>query len=238
MDEQLVALYHQHVAASFDRQTRLSDFLEREAQGADWHYQVSTATLAFGSTVKFQAHDLGSHAEADNSWMWVWCNPHMKLTPANHDLSVAVRALGSRYGIEAFAATSYFDVGPVLGEDLSGVADHVFGIVVSGELGYNAYYTMPYENGRFTALLRDERLRSDEPHPLARVASVFPQVVASYPVLDQRAALLGYLEWYGYEPLQEAHAIRLVENGTEVLHAEFDDMSRMTNLTAHLRPHS
>src|SRR5262249_43086439 len=159
-----------------------------------------TATLKFGSSVTFQAHDLGSHAEPDNSWMWVWCNPHLNLTPANQALGAAVRGLGKRLGIGAFSATSYFDVGPILGDDLGPVAADVFGIVGGGELGYNAYYTMPFENGRFTALLRDERLRCDEPYPLLRIATIFPQVTSGYPVLNHRSAFAGYLDWYGYTP--------------------------------------
>jgi hypothetical protein len=235
MDERLVALYHQHVAAAYDRQMRLADLIEREAPGANWHYQTSTATLRFGDTLQFAAYDLGSHAFPDNSWMWVWCNPHLKLTPANRELAEAVRQLGQQHGIPAFSATSYFDVGPILGEQLTEVASHVFGLVVAGELGYPAYYTMPFENGRFTALLRDDRLRPDEPYPLVRIASIFPRALSDYPILDHRAAFLGYLRWYGFAPEANGRSVRVVENGEEVMRAEFDELNRMTNLTGRFK---
>src|SRR4051794_14669137 len=107
MDEQLIALYHRHVAAAYDRQMRLADFLEREAPGENWDYQISTATLRFGSRVSFAAHDLGSYADPDNSWMWVWCNPHLNLTPANREVAAAVQRMGQERGIPAFTATRY-----------------------------------------------------------------------------------------------------------------------------------
>jgi hypothetical protein len=235
MDEQLIALYHRHVAAAFDRQMRLADFIEREAPGENWHYQVSTATLRFGENVQFQAHDLGSHATSDNSWLWVWCNPHLNLTPANRELAEAVQRLGQQHNIPAFTATRYFDVGPILGEHLGEIASHVFGIVIGGELGYNAYYTMPFANGRFTALLRDDRLRCDEPYPLARIASVFPRAIGSYPILNHRDAFLGYLDWYGLTPESEGQAVRVNDNGEEVMRADFDELNRMTNLTGRLK---
>jgi|SRR5579883_326697 len=235
MDEQLIALYHRHVAAACDRQMRLGDFIEREAPGENWHYQVSTATLSFGAKVKFEAHDLGSHAFTDNSWLWVWCNPHLHLTATNHELATAVQQLGQQLGIPAFTATRYFDVEPILGEQLSEVASHVFGIVVGGELGYHAHYTMPFEHGRFTALLRDERLRCDEPHPLLRISSIFPQALCDYPIMDHRAAFLAYLNWYGYTPEVAGQSVCVVENGEEVMRAEFDELNRMTNLTGRFR---
>lgn len=238
MDEQLVALYHRHVAAAYDRQMRLGDFIEREAPGENWSYQTSTATLKFGAKVVFTAHDLGSHAAPDNSWMWVWCNPHLGLTPSNRALAASVQQLGTRLGIPAFGATTYFDIGPVLGEQLGEVASHVFGIVIGGEFGYSAHYTMPFANGRFTALLRDDRLRCDEPYPLVRIASIFPRAISEYPVLDHRAAFLGYLDWYGFVPEADARCVRIVEGGEEVMRADFDKRNRMKNLTGRFQGRS
>src|SRR5262249_7949703 len=126
MDEQLIALYHQHVAAAFDRQMRLADFLERKASGANWNYQVSTATLKFGPKVTFEAHALGSYADPDGSWMWDWLNPQLNLTPANLKLAKAVQRLGKKLGISAFTADRYFVVEPILGEELSEDAAYVF----------------------------------------------------------------------------------------------------------------
>jgi len=232
MDEQLVSLYHRHVAAAYDRQLRLGDFLEREANGTNWHYQVSTATLSFGPTVKFQAHDLGAHAEIDNSWLWAWYGSQMNLTPTMGDLGEAVRKLGERHGIVAFSSTQSVDVAAILGEELGRIVSHVFGIIVSGELGYQAYYTMPYKRGRSTVLLRDARLRADEPDPLGRVATIFPQVLTGFPILDHRTALIGYLNSYAYVPKAEGRLVRVVENGVELLRAEFDETNHMTDLTA------
>src|SRR5438128_942509 len=102
----------------FDRQLRLAEFLEQNAGGANWGYTISTATLTFGSQVRFEAHDLGSHAHPDNSWLWAWNNPHLKLTPANRALAEAVRRLGQQTGIKEFLAERQFDLEPILSEDL------------------------------------------------------------------------------------------------------------------------
>lgn len=230
MDAQLVALYHRHVAAAYDQQLRLGDFLDREAAGAALHYQVSTATLSFGPAVRFRALDLGSHSTLDNSWLWGWYSSQLNLA-TTAELCMAVRDLGERTGVPAFTAAQAFDPGPVLGEELGRIASHAFGIVVSGELGFQGYYTVPYRRGRSAVLLRDDRLKVTEPNPVARVATIFPQVLTGFPILDHRAALLGYLAHYGVAPAVEGRAVVAAGSGTEALRAEFDDLNRLTNLT-------
>ncbi|WP_439629289.1 DUF6882 domain-containing protein [Gemmata sp.] len=237
MDAQLVALYHRHVAAAYDRQLRLGDFLEREAGGAAWHYQASTAALSFGPAVKFQAHDLGAHAAAGNTWRWSWHGTQATFSAAARDLQGAVVRLGERLRVAALSAPGAFEVGPVLGDELAPIAAHVFGLVASGELGYQGYYTMPYQSGRYTVLLRDDRLRAEEPNPVARVAAIFPQVLTGFPILDHRAALLGYLAYYGVAPTTDGPAVVAAGSGTEALRAEFDDLNRMTNLTGTVQGH-
>ncbi|VTU00536.1 Uncharacterized protein OS=Rhodopirellula sp. SWK7 GN=RRSWK_03814 PE=4 SV=1 [Gemmataceae bacterium] len=230
MDARLVALYHRHVAAAYDQQLRLGDFLDREAAGAALHYQVSTATLSFGPAVKFRALDLGSHSTIDNSWLWGWCGTQLNLAHSA-ELRRGARDLAARTGVAAFTAAQAFDVGPVLGDDLGRIVAHVFGIVASAELGFQGYYTVPYRSGRSTVLLRDDRLKAAEPDPVARVATIFPQVLTGFPILDHRAALLGYLAHYGVAPTVEGRAVVAAERGTEALRAEFDDLNRLTNLT-------
>src|SRR5262245_10051969 len=144
MDQALLALYHRHVAAAFDRQMRLADFLEREeAAGKPFKYTISAATLVFDDAVSFSALDLGSHADPDNSWLWAWCHPHLKLTPANQQLGQAVRKLGQRAGVAAFSADRQVSCDDLLGPDVSPVAAHLFAAIVVGELGFDAYYTIP-----------------------------------------------------------------------------------------------
>src|SRR5690242_12884081 len=115
MDQALLALYNRHVGAAFDRQMRLADLLEREAGGEAWNYTISTACLEFGTSVRFEALNLGSHADPDNSWLWAWCNPHLNLTPANRELGEAVRKLGRDAGIVALVADRQVSCADLLG---------------------------------------------------------------------------------------------------------------------------
>ena len=226
----LLDLYHRHVGMGLDRQLRLGEFLEERTGGTEWRYTISTATLTFGTQIKFEAHDLGSHADPDNSWLWTWCNPHLKLTPANWALAEAVRDLGSRIGVPEFLAERQFDLESLLGDELSEHAAHVFGMILGGELDYDAYYSIPFEHGRSTALIRDNRLRFTEELPLGRIVMVFTRAVSVLPVFDQRAALVGYVRAYGLTPSVTSDQMWAADSRGNQLTVRFDSLGRVAEM--------
>src|SRR6185437_3331117 len=229
MDQQLLDLYHRFVGRAFDRQLRFAEFQERKAPGADWTYATETAALTFGK-FKFEAPLVGSHAEHNDSWLWSWANRTVKLSITNRALGDTIRALAHRAMVPEFAKNA-FPIEPVLGEHLAAEAVHVFGAVLVGELEYDAYFIAPFDGGRLLLLIRDDRLRSAEKHPLAQVLSVFPQVIASLPVLDPRMAFIEYAKSYGLIASETADGVKIAGTGPGELTATFDARNRLKSLT-------
>ena len=227
MDHQLIALYHRHVGPAFDRQLRFNDFLERKAPGEDWEYDSETATLSFGK-LKFEAPVVGSHAEHNNSWLWAWSNKHLKLTVTNRALGDTVRMLVHRLGVHSLAAPG-FSLEPLLGSELTEDAAHVLGMVLSRELEFNAYFLTPYDGGTGLTLIRDKRLAHTERRPLARVMTVFPQVIDALTVYDHRAAFISYIRDYGLTATDDAGGVRVTHDKGELV-ASFDDRNRLTGI--------
>jgi len=155
----------------------------------------------------------------------------MKLTPANQKLAMNVQKLGRKTGISALNADRQVSCDELLGDDLSPIAAHVFALIVMGELGFDAYYTMPFPNGRFATVITDERLRAAPSNPSARILSVFPQVLSDFPVFDHRAAFNSYVESYGLTAESREETVRVLDAGVETLEATFDGSNRMINLT-------
>jgi hypothetical protein len=230
MDQALLALYHRHIAVACDRQMRLGDLLEREAQGKPWSYTISTARLAFGDALHFKALDLGTHAEPDNSMLWAWCNPHLKLTSANRAVGATVRKLGRDAGIAALTAKGQVSCDEILGKDLSPLAVQVLAAIVAGELGFDAYFMVPFAHGEAVALIRDKRLRVDVPSPAARIVTIFPQVLTAFAVLYHRAAFIAYATSYGLSVQEKPKTVRVFADGQEVLKATFDARNRIKEL--------
>jgi hypothetical protein len=227
MDQQLIALYHRHVAAAFDRQLRFNEFVVRKAPGEDWEYDTETAILTFGK-LKFEAPLIGTHSFSNNSWLWAWSNKHVKLTVTNRALGDTVRMLVHRLGVHALAAAG-FSLEPLLGPELTEDAAHVLGMVLARELGYNAYHLTPYEGGTGLTIIRDNRLDFTERRPLVRLITIFPQVIDALTVFDHRAAFIGHAHDYQLAITEVPGGVR-VTHGKDELVARFDDRNRLTGL--------
>jgi hypothetical protein len=233
MDDQLISLYHRHVALAYDRQLRLAEFLARKAPKTQPHYDAATAMLSFGK-LRFEAHLLGSLQEHNNSWLWAWSDRtrNLTLTLTNRALGTAIRAIAHRLGVHSLAAPG-FTLEPLLGPSLAHRAPEVLGAFLAPELGYDAYYIA--DGGRTTILIRDDRLKPTEKHPLRRVRTVFPQVIAQLPVLDHKAAFASYARDYGLTVQETPHAGTVVA-GTDSLTATFDEQNRLTKLEGTVAP--
>ena len=231
MDQQLLDLYHRFVGMAFDRQMRFAEFLERKAPGAQWAFENETATLRFGPKLKFEAPLVGAHTAHNNSWMWAWANRTIKLSITNRALGDTIRAFAHKAMVPELAMP-VFSLEQVIGTELTEHACHVFGTLLVGELDYDAYYLAPYDGGRSLLLIRDDRLRSTEKHPLARVLSAFPKLLAALPVNDHRTAFTSYAHSYGLKVVEEeAGVVKVAGHEKGELTATFDDAGRLTSLT-------
>jgi hypothetical protein len=214
----------------------LRPFLEQNSGGSNWSYDVPSAALTFGKAVRFEAHLLGSFAEGNRSWLWAWANRHLNLPAENRALADAVRQLADSPDLQVFAADEPVECGALLPEELAIEAAHFFGVVVTGVLGYDAYYTIPYEGGRGVAVIRDERLRRTEPHPLLRISTIFLRAISSYPILDHRSAFLAYVASYGLQVQEAGAEVQVLTAGARALTARFDELNRLTCLEGMISP--
>jgi hypothetical protein len=228
MDEQLIALYHRHAAAAFDRRLRLAEFVAQKAGRVKAKYDVAAATLAFGPSLKFEAPLLGSHAHGNNSWLWAWSNRNLKLTLTNRALGDLVRVTAHRIGVPMLAHAG-FSLEPLLGDGLTKHAAEVLGSVLSRELEYDAHHVVSEDSYDSTILVRHDKLKFNERHPLHRVLTVFPKVVAELPVFNQRDALSEYAKSYGLSVAAE-HGTLKITDGKGELNATFDDHDKLTKL--------
>jgi hypothetical protein len=226
VDEQLVDLYHRHVAMAFDRRLRLAEFREQKAPGEKWQHDVATATLTLGKFA-FEAPILGSRLEHNNSWMWAWSDRNVKLTLTNRALGDAVRMLVHRLSVHALGAPA-FSLEPLLGSELTEHAADVLGGILGSELGYDAYHLA--DKGRTTILVRGDQLKFTEKYPLSRILAVFPKAMKALPVFDHKAAFASYVEAYGLTIAREPSVLKVKSEMGGELTARFDDSGKLVKL--------
>jgi hypothetical protein len=225
MDEQLIALYHRHVAMAFDRKLRLADFVRDKAGKVKWKYEVAAAALHCGPKLTFEAPLLGTHAHANHSWLWAWSNRNLKLTLTNRALGDLVRVTAHRIGVPMLAHPG-FSLEPLLGPELTEHAADVIGGILARELDFDAHHVAPEDAYDSAILVRHEKLKAPEKYPLHRVLTVFPQAVKELPVSNHRDALTAYARDYGLNVIAEQGTLR-ISDGRGELTAAFDGHDRL-----------
>ena len=231
MDEQLIELYHRHVGTAFDRQLRLAEFRDRKAPGEKWRHDLETATMSLGK-LSLEAPALGTRQEHNNSWLWAWSDRNLKLSFVNRAMGTTVLALSHRLGVHELSAPG-FSLEPLLGAELSEHAPDIFGVIFGAELGYDGYHLT--DRGHTTILVRDDRLKVTEKHPLSRILTVFPKVLKALPVLDHKSAFVHYARDYGVAVAEDHHAVKLTAGKGE-LTATFDERNKLVKLEGNVEP--
>lgn len=210
-------LINYYVAHVFDAQLRLATLIG----GADWTLDPTTGLLSFGTQYQWCSQLLGTDSESSHTWRWAWADTGRD-TP-DHLLTAgrALKAYGEQHGIPELSA-------PELPHDQ--IDGHALALLASGLCDANAYFHCPSESGSRFVLIMDEDFPSCPDSPLQRLATVFPQAIASLYIPDHRLALVGYLDLHDLAYRQEGDTVVVTGNDESVLTATFDDQRRLSVL--------
>ena len=228
MDQQLLELFDRFAGLAYDRQQRFADFIRKKAPGAKKHLDEAEGVLTYGPKLQFEALLAGVHAEHNDSWMWTWANRTIKLSLTNRALGDTIRALAHKAMTPTFAKSS-FPLEMVLGAELVPQAVAVFGTILLGELDYDAYVPAKHEGNPALYLIKDERLRTVEKHPLARILATFPKAMKALPIGDHRAAFDSFAHSYGFTPVVDGDALKVTAGKSELI-ATFDESGKLKKL--------
>jgi hypothetical protein len=211
------SLVHRYVAASFDKQLQLADLVGT----LDWYFDNAGRLLSFADRYEWHVQILGTESDEANAWLWAWANHASNIPRDLLRASLRMRQAGEQQQIPEFT-TPELPLGKINGHSLA--------LIASGVCRANAYYRGPHKGGAVFFLIKDENFPKHDVVPLARIASVFPQVISSLEIPDHRLALMGYLEHFGLVAEIDADRVVVKEGGEPVLIATFDERSRLIRL--------
>ena len=132
-----------------------------------------------------------------------------------------MKAFGEQYGISELLLSEIL---------LNEIDGPTLTLIASGICEANAYYRCPYEGGALFVLILDDDFPKCTDPLLQRIATVFPQAVASFDIPDHKLALTGYLDHYNLSHEKDGDKIIAKVNGEAALTATFDEQNRLTNL--------
>lgn len=221
MSDDLITQWIASVASLVDKQLYCTHLV----RGNAWHFDLRAGAISFAKQYRWQTQVLATESEASGTWLWAWANTDSNIPTHLLVASLALKAYGDQNGIPELT-TPHLSLDQVDGSTLA--------LFASGICDANAYYGCPYEGGALFVLIMDENFPKCTDPPLQRIATVFPQAIASLEIPDHKLALTGYLEHYGLSHEQDGEKIVVKENGEVVLAATFDEQNRLTKLEAKL----
>jgi hypothetical protein len=207
--------------AQYDRQY----FAIREIGNFAWNIDIRSGILSLGRQYRWPVQLLGTESETSRTWLWAWANDASNIPDHLLTASLTLKAYGEQHGIPELIAPQLL---------LDQVDSHTLALLASGICEANAYYRCPYEGGALFVLITDENFPKCPDPPLQRIATVFPQAIASLDIPDHRLALTGYLDHYGLAHASEGDTVVVREGGEPVLTATFDGENRLTHLEVKL----
>ena len=102
------------------------------------------------------------------------------------------------------------------------------GIIATGLCHADAYYIADYGQGAMLLTVTDSRIQAVRNDIHDRVRFVFPQLISQFEMNHQNA-LISYLRTKGYT-IQETKTTLTATKDSDIIQAEFDELSRLTNL--------
>ncbi|HEY3450797.1 MAG TPA: hypothetical protein VGK67_30855 [Myxococcales bacterium] len=219
-------LYDENAVIAWDKQLLLSEILGE----CRWDFSLRTGVLEFTrpgrSTIEVPAQILGSESEGAGTWLWAWANTASQIPAQLVEASLELRMWGEANGVEVLCAPE---------TPLDEVDGHTLSIVASGMLAADGYYRGPHDGGAVFFLIPEGALNRPLPPALPHVATTFTEAIRQLPIRSHRRALLGYLDAYGFETVQEVPMVRATCADGE-LTAHFDSLGRLAKLESTMHP--
>lgn len=217
MNKQLLSTYTKHAAATLDKQIHLNSLVS----DLDFVYNKQPSELAFGDECRWSAQVLGSESEESKTWLWAWANGASGFTDESLVGVRKLQKLGKSKGIvELVTPEIPFD-------EFDG---NFWSVIASGLIDADAYFRAPYPGGALYLVIQDATFERSEERTLARLATVFPQAIAAFPMENHARALASYASYLDLNHEITGRKLLVSDKHGGQLEAQFDQRNRLEKL--------
>jgi len=217
MNKLLLSTYHKYAASTLDKQIHLNELIE----GLDFEYRQQPGEIAFGEEFVWKTQVLGTESESTGMWLWGWANGASGVLDDSLVLVRKLQKLGKEQEIEELVRPEIpFD-------EIDGNFWSVIGI---GLCNAAAYFRIPSPDGALYVAIKDAAFTRSTERSLARLANVFPQAIAAFPMKNHAIALKAYAEYLSLSVGVDGKGLIISDDSGARLLAQFDDRKRLAKL--------
>ena len=210
-------LFEKYAAIIAEKQENLIELIGDKAWSAD----MIEGTLTFDKELVFPAQILGSVSHVNNTWLWIWANKNAEYSEKIAILANNLKEYGNQYSISELSSPSF----DVLEND-----SHKLATIAVGLYDYSFYYIADYGNGAAIFAVNSSEINKNMKANPENILKIFPKLISIFE-MNHRNAFKHYLLAKGFSISENGCNIS-GEHGDFSLKAEFDELGRLTKLSA------
>ncbi|MFH7002692.1 DUF6882 domain-containing protein [Flavobacterium bizetiae] len=203
-------------ASALEKQRNLYDI----TGGLSWNVDMGKEEITFGDDLTFPMQVLGSFSHSSETWLWIWENKAGGYAESVMKQALLLKQYGEENNIDLLTVGKF----DAVENDL-----HLIGMIAVEMFNGSGYYLGNYGQGTMVVTIKSDIIDKVESEELARILTVFPELISTFEIRNHKNAFTNYLTQKGYQLTLNGNEIK-AEKNENVINAVFNENNLLTKL--------
>lgn len=203
-------------ASALEKQRNLYDV----TGGLSWNVDMDKEEITFGDHLTFPMQVLGSFSHSSETWLWIWENKAGGYAESVMKQALLLKQYGEENNIDLLTVGKF----DAVENDL-----HLIGMIAVEMFNGSGYYLGNYGQGTMVVTIKSDIIDKVESEELARILTVFPELISTFEIQNHKNAFTNYLRQKGYQLTLNGNEIK-AEKNENVINAVFNENNLLTKL--------
>lgn len=203
-------------ASALEKQRNLYDV----TGGLSWNVDMDKEEITFGDDLTFPMQVLGSFSHSSETWLWIWENKAGGYAESVMKQALLLKKYGEENNIDLLTVGKF----DAVENDL-----HIIGMIAVEMFNGSGYYLGNYGQGTMVVTIKSDIIDKVESEELARILTVFPELISTFEIQNHKDAFTNYLTQKGYQLTLNGNEIK-AEKNENIINAVFNEDNLLTKL--------
>lgn len=203
-------------ASALEKQRNLYDV----TGGLSWNVDMDKEEITFGDDLTFPMQVLGSFSHSSETWLWIWENKAGGYAESVMKQALLLKQYGEENNIDLLTVGKF----DAVENDL-----HLIGMIAVEMFNGSGYYLGNYGQGTMVVTIKSDIIDKVESEELARILTVFPELISTFEIQNHKNAFTNYLTQKGYQLTLNGNEIK-AEKNENVINVVFNENNLLTKL--------
>jgi hypothetical protein len=188
--------------------------------GLSWNVDMDKEEITFGDNLTFPMQVLGSFSHSSETWLWIWENKAGGYAESVMKQALLLKQYGEENNIDLLTVGKF----DAVENDL-----HLIGMIAVEMFNSSGYYLGNYGQGTMVVTIKSDTIDQIESEELARILTVFPELISTFEIQNHKNAFTNYLAHKGYELTVNGNEIK-AEKNQNIINAVFNEDNLLVKL--------